>query len=314
MDRQLSSLGGANTMIGAAALESIRPVRQPRFDPFMFENAHQFQEAAPDPAAGHSQTEPPAGRETAMPLGSFIPPDTPSNRPPRQSGGVPAASDMPVPGIEARVFKSASPGSGGAEQIIPAAEAPRPGGAPARYRSDAPKTPADAEPLSAAPVAEPERSLPLDNARNPSRSASHAGVMFPGQAVAIDAPTAKAAPVMVLPPAGSRQTAAVSEPPEIDAEPPSRAGKAPNQHVSSLEALSALLNLAQRKPALGDVSARPRELPAHGAGMRASPPQVHIGTLEIRIEAPAPAKAAPARAPLPSSGPGIVSRLHLRSL
>ena len=319
MDRRLSILGSANTMIGAAALESIRPVRQPKFDSLMLENPRPVQGAAPDPAAARIQAEAPASLATAMTLGSFTPPDMPSNRPPRRSGGIPAAADMPDPGNETTVFKSTSPDSGRAGQINPAAEAspdPRPGGAPYTNWIDGPNASSGAELASAATAKQPGRKRPPDNPRNPSGSASHSDVMFPRQANAIDAQLAKAAPDMVSPPAGSKKiaAAAVSAPPVIEAEPPRRASNAPIQHASSLEALSALLNSAQRKPAMRDLSPRPQDIPAHGAGMRASPPQVHIGTLEIRIEAPVPAKAASARAPLPSSGPGIVSRLRLRSL
>ncbi len=312
MHRQPSILRSANTMIGAAALESIRPVRQPKFDSFMFDPPRPVQEAAPDPAAGRSEAETQAGPDAATLLGGFAPPEMASNRPPQQSGGIPAATDTPDPGNETRVYKSAAPASG-TEQISPEAEAPRPGVAPVRYWSDAPKPPADPDLVSDAAAKEPERILPPDS---PSRSASHRNVMFPVQANAIVAQLVKAAPDIVSPSAGSKQmaAAAVSAPPVIEAAPPRPTGKAPNQKASSLEALSTLLNTAQSKPAVQDLSARPRDMPARDPTMRASAPQVHIGTLEIRIEGPAPAKAPPVRSPLPPSGPGIVSRLRLRSL
>ena len=315
MHRQPSILRSANTMIGAAALESIRPVRQPKFDSFMFDPPRPVQEAAPDPAAGRSEAETQAGPEAAVRADGSAPPARQTARPPRQSGGAPAATGLPNPGNETRVYKSAAPASG-TEQISPETEASRPGVAPVRYRSDAPKTPAEAEPVSAAAVKEPERILPPGGARPPRSAAPYPGGMFPGQAEAIDAPLGKAAPAMNSAPAGSKQTtaAAVPDPPEIENVPSHRAGRTPNQHASSLEALSALLNSAQGKPAVRDVSVRPRDMPAFGAGSKASAPQVHIGTLEIRIEGPAPAKAPPARAPLPPSGPSIVSRLRLRSL
>jgi len=52
--------------------------------------------------------------------------------------------------------------------------------------------------------------------------------------------------------------------------------------------------------------------PANGGRPQAAPPRVHIGTLDIRIEAPKQRPQSPPRQPVTFRGSGILSRLYLR--
>lgn len=54
--------------------------------------------------------------------------------------------------------------------------------------------------------------------------------------------------------------------------------------------------------------------PANSGRPQAAPPAVHIGTLDIRIEAPKQRPQAPPRQPVSFRGSGILSRLYLRRL
>jgi hypothetical protein len=46
----------------------------------------------------------------------------------------------------------------------------------------------------------------------------------------------------------------------------------------------------------------------------AAPPSVHIGTIDVRIEAPKQRAEAPPRQPVSFSGSGMLSRLYLRRM
>ena len=52
--------------------------------------------------------------------------------------------------------------------------------------------------------------------------------------------------------------------------------------------------------------------PANGRRPQTAPPAVHIGTLDIRIEAPKQRAKSPPRQPVSFRGSGMVSRLYLR--
>jgi hypothetical protein len=318
MSRQPSVFGGANSMIGAAALESIRPTLRRRYDSVEFDSAGPVQEDWNDPAAKPSLTEAaakpslteaPPTRESP-PLADSVPPP---RMPPRQSGTVPAAPAKPAFGVETIRLKPASaagrlgPGrmEGGIEPGDPASDArpaPRRDDGPVRNRIDVRQIPVDVRPAAGGPASVTAR-----------RFAQQGISDFRSPDVQAEAIESHPAPAAALQRAVSKQ-AAVSGTPVFEAEQARHPGQEPKPHDTYLDALSSLLSSAHRQRMPQDQTARTRHTPDREPATRASPPQVHIGTLEIRIDAPAPAKAPPARAPLPSAGPGIVSRLRLRSL
>jgi hypothetical protein len=111
------------------------------------------------------------------------------------------------------------------------------------------------------------------------------------------APTSERAPLPT-----TAQTAAQSAEPTPS--PAKAADTATVSQAASPVAPRALMNLTRPQRAATTSGTRPP----------AAPPSVHIGTIDVRVEAPKQRAEAPPRQPVSFSGSGMLSRLYLRRM